>query len=481
MEKKPAWLGLVPFAAALIVWFALGGFDPAQRAVGTIFALTVALWITEVLPLAITALLSSALLVLLAGQKEREVLAAYGDPTIPLFIGSFILAKGMELTGLGRRFALILLARPRFSRSPQRLLFSLGLIACVISLFISNTATTAMLLPVGLSMLSSIKGDQRGTPFAMAVMLMLTWGSSIAVGIPVGTPPNLIAIDLIEKETSQRIGFFQWMTFGMPITAAMLVVAWIVLWRLYRRDAPATANATAEARIELDELGGITVAQRNVLIAFGLAVALWMIPDLMGLILGTTHPLAKQVVEAVPPSVAALVAAVLLFVLPNPNAESRMTWQKAATIDWGIILLFGGGIALGTAMFKTGLAKELGTLAATASGAHTVWAITALCTAAAILLSELASNTAAATTLVPVAIGLSQGAGVSPLAPALGVALGASLGFMLPVSTAPNAIVYSSGLVPPKQMIKAGFMIDVAGFLITMLGLYLFLPLTGLK
>jgi solute carrier family 13 (sodium-dependent dicarboxylate transporter), member 2/3/5 len=165
--------------------------------------------------------------------------------------------------------------------------------------------------------------------------------------------------------------------------------------------------------------------------------------------------------------------------LPAETSE-RFTWKQAATIDWGTILLFAGGIALGQAMFETGLAKSLGELAAQASGARSVWAVTALCTAAAIILSELASNTASATTLVPVALGLAEWAGVSPFAPALGVALGASLGFMLPVSTAPNAIVYSSGLVPAREMMRAGILIDIVGFIVTMAGLMLVLPALGL-
>ncbi len=158
-----------------------------------------------------------------------------------------------------------------------------------------------------------------------------------------------------------------------------------------------------------------------------------------------------------------------------------MTWRTATQIDWGTILLFGGGIALGQAMFSSGLAKDLGELSARASGAHSLWAITALVTAAAILLSELASNTAAATTLIPIAIGLAQGAGVSPIAPALGVGIGASMGFMLPVSTAPNAIVYSSGLIPSKEMMKSGVLIDILGFIVTMVGLWIMLPILGLS
>jgi sodium-dependent dicarboxylate transporter 2/3/5 len=181
-------------------------------------------------------------------------------------------------------------------------------------------------------------------------------------------------------------------------------------------------------------------------------------------------------------AVAAIAAATLLFVLPAKDRESgrALTWREGTRIDWGTILLFGGGIALGQAMFKSGLAKELGEIAARASGANSLWTITALCIVAAIILSELASNTAAATTLVPVAIGLAQGAHVSPIAPALGAAIGASFGFMLPVSTAPNAIVYSSGLVPAKDMMKSGILLDLVSAAVIWGCLRLILPMVGL-
>lgn len=228
-------------------------------------------------------------------------------------------------------------------------------------------------------------------------------------------------------------------------------------------------------------MGPVTPQERNTLFAFCIALLLWMAPDLAAMASGGNE-FSKWLQDHVPASIPAVVAAALLFVMPAGEGGRRaLTWKEGTTIDWGTILLFGGGIALGQAMFSSGLAKNLGDLAAEASGANSLWAITALCTAAAILLSELASNTAAATTLVPVAIALAEGAGVSPIAPALGVAIGSSMGFMLPVSTAPNAIVYSSGLIPARFMIRAGIVIDILGFIVTVFCLWAFLPLAGLR
>lgn len=461
-----------------LAWWLLRPYSLQQQMVGAVFAATVALWITETMPHAMTALISTSALVLLAGIDEKKAFGAYGDPIIPLFIGSFILAKAMEKSGLSDRFAWLILSQKWATRSPSGLLLALGVLTCFISLFVSNTATTAMFLPIGISMLAVLPGEK--AKFSIGVMLMLTWGSSVAVGVPVGTPPNLIAIAQIASEAGVKIGFGQWMLFAMPITVAMVVGAWLVLRLMYAGNAPDTSLAQGIASSRYRDLGPMSARERNALIAFIVAFVLWVLPDAFGAVRGSETSEAKWLLAHLPASVAALAAAALLFVLPAPAEEDRLTWRTAATIDWGTILLFGGGIALGQAMFSSGLAKELGELAANASGAHTLWAITALCTAVAILLSELASNTASATTLLPVAIGLAQGAGVSPIAPALGVGIGASMGFMLPVSTAPNAIVYSSGLVPSKEMMKAGILIDVIGFLVIMLGLWLILPRMGL-
>lgn len=468
----------VPLLVGLVAWFALGGVTPEQRIVGCVFAVTVSLWMLELLPYAMTALLSTGALVVFAGVEEKKAFGAYGDPIIPLFIGSFILAKAMEVSKLSDRIAWLILGRRAATRNSSMLLLTMGALTCLISLFVSNTATTAVFLPIGLSMLSAIKRADTSR-YPIALMLMLTWGSSVAVGVTVGTPPNLIALGMLESAGATKITFTQWMTFGMPITIAMVFGSWLVLQWRYGRPVLDTAQARALAQERAREMGRVSVAERNTMIAFSVAMAMWIVPDMSAAILGAEQPVAKWLQTHITAAIAALFGAALLFVLPAAGKD-RFTWRQATTIDWGTIILFGGGIALGQAMFSSGLAKTLGEAAARASGAHTLWTITALCIAAAILLSELASNTAAATTLVPVAIGLAEGAAVSPIAPALGVAIGASFGFMLPVSTAPNAIVYSSGLVPSREMLRAGILIDVLGFVVTLVGLWLILPWMGL-
>lgn len=471
--------GLATFGA---VWFLLRDFSPDQRAVGAVFATTVVLWATEAMPMAVTALLSTTLLIMVAGVAPKTAFASYGDPIIPLFIGSFMLAKGIEVTGLNRRIAWSILRLRFATRTPGLTLLTLGFIITALSSVISNTATTAMMLPIVLSVVRSMQKDFAGKGYAESAMLLLTWSASVAVGTPVSTPPNLIGLGLIQEATGQSIGFGTWMMFAAPVSVLMLLGGWCLLRLRYRKEDPPHSVNPDLAEGELAKLGKLSPGERNAMIALGVAVFLWISPDVSSLVLGADSPIAAWFKANITSAVAALVAASLLFMLPAKGrfASKTITWREASGIDWGTIMLFGGGLALGQAMFASGLAERLGELAAQATGANSVWAITLLCIVAAVAASELASNTASATTLVPVAIGLAQGAEVSPIAPALGATIGASLGFMLPVSTAPNAIVYGTGLVKINRMISNGVLFDILGIIVVFTVLRIMLPLLGL-
>ncbi len=470
---------------------ALGAFAAAwllplpvpQRAVAATFAAAVVLWVTEGLPLAVTALLSTSFLVLLGVMPVAKAFQAYGDPVIMLFIGSFLLAKAMEVSRLDRRLSFLLLRYPWATRTPARLMLSMGATAAVISMFVSNTAVAAMLLPIGVGLLAALGVQTRGAPYAVGLLLMLTWGASIGgVGTIVGTPPNLIVLSHIFQVTGRRIGFLEWMVFGIPIMVTMLAGCWVLLRLLYGRRSPSAAQTSEVAAAELRTMGPLRPTERNTMIAFFITLALWLLPGALDLLWGSQHRLTVLVSTRLDAPVAALLGASLLFLLPARGAEEgrALTWQQAVTIDWGTVLLFGGGIALGRAMFESGLAATVGRAAAVLAGSGSLWAVTAISTALAIFMSELASNTASAATIVPLAIGLAQGAGVSPIAPALGAGLGASFGFMLPISTPPNAIIYSSGLIPTWQMVRTGIIIDALGFVVVMLWLWVLLPLLGL-
>ncbi len=447
------------------------------------FAAAVVLWITEAIPLAMTALLSTVALVVTGALPTKDAFGSYGDQIILLFVGSFILAKAMENSGLDRRLALTILSKKWATKSGSAILLTLGSIACFISLFVSNTATTAMMLPIGITLLKTLGQERRGTPYANGFLLMLTWGSSVAVGTIIGTPPNVLGVGMIRQTTGVNINFIQWAAFAMPITICMLLFAWLMLRPRGSADVHIdTGSARAHAKEELAKLGSLRDSERISIIGFSIAIALWLIPGIIEYAVGSGTPTAKLWSDRVPEAVAAILGAVVLFVMPCRDTSSKraMTWAEATKIEWGTILLFAGGLALGKAAFDSGLAKLIGESAASTLGATDVWSITALAVAMSIILSELASNTAAANIMVPVAIAIATGAGVNPVPAALGAIIGSNLGFMLPISTAPNAVIYSTELVPARTMMAKGLIFDIAGFFVTMACLRIFLPLLNL-
>lgn len=481
-ENRIAGKIALAVAASLTMAFLLRNLEQEAQATGAVFTGTVILWLTQALPLAVSALLGVAALVVFGGSSEKAAFAAFGDPILLLFMGSFILAKAITESGLERRISHRILCESWATRTPARMLLSIGTVSCVISLLVSNTAVTAMMLPIGIGLLAGVGERDPESKFAMGMMLMLTWGSSVAVGVLVGTPPNLLAQAQISAVAGHSIGFVDWMIFAMPINAVMLVAAWVVLRRMYATKNAPFADATAASRQALSEMGPMSAAERNTLWVFAVTFFLWLLPDGSGIVLGPKHELAVWFNQHLTPAVSALLGAGLLFVLPCRETPSGRTlsWKQAADIEWGIVLLIGGGMALGKAMFDSGLAEVAGQQLASVLGVNDVWQITFLATFLAIAMSELASNTASATTVVPIAIGLAQSQHVSPVAPALGAAIGASFGFMLPVSTAPNALVYSSGLIPQREMVKSGAIIDLLGLIVTVGMLRLILPLMGL-
>jgi sodium-dependent dicarboxylate transporter 2/3/5 len=359
------------------------------------------------------------------------------------------------------------------SGSAVRILIVYGAVGAGMSMWISNTATTAMMFPIGLSIVAHLtqgrESEADSREFAAAMMLITAFGASIGgIGTPIGTPPNLIGIGMLNRIANVEISFFEWMALGVPIvvlTFGFLIAYFYV--RSLRHLELNTGQADA-IRAEIERLGPMSRGQRNVLLAFAVTVILWILPGILTIAGAGSTAFARWVTAAFPESVAAVVGALLLFLLPLNWRARRftLTWEEAVRIDWGIVLLFGGGLSMGELAFSTGLAESLGRGITSWLPAQSALALTILFTAVAIGMSEAASNTASANMIVPVAIAVSQAAGVNPLQPALGATLGASMGFMMPISTPPNAIVYSSGHVPIATMMKHGIVLDLAGFVV---------------
>jgi len=496
--RRRSGLYIAPVLFLLVLWQTSGHLSSAGSRMSAILAATLSLWLTEAIPMPVTALLGATLCVLFGVANAKTVFAPFADPIIFLFIGSFMLARAMMVHRLDERFALTVLSVRWCKGRPTRVLLAFGFISATMSMWVSNTATTAMMLPIALGVLNAMatsgsgnaSTDSKGNgaqrwPFATGMMLMVAYAASVGgIGTPVGSPPNLIGIGLLRSLAGVRISFFQWMAVAVPLWLTMFVV----LYALMRYLHPVSGSLSVEGtnlsgyiERERKQLGKWTRAQINVLVAFGVTVGLWVSPGIISLIVGEDHPLMAFLSTHLPEGVVALIGAFLLFLLPTDRSRGdfTLTWRQAAQIDWGTILLFGGGMSLGGLMFSTGVAESLGRGVTEVMGANSLWGLTGVATGMAILMSEATSNTATANMVIPVVIAIAQTAHVNPVPPALGACIGASYGFMLPVSTPPNALVYGSGLVPLPRMIRAGVLFDLLGFAIIWAGLRILCPLMG--
>jgi sodium-dependent dicarboxylate transporter 2/3/5 len=507
-RRRTAGLFLAPAAFLAILLLPIEGLTPPAHRMAAIMVMVIVLWVSEALPMAVTAVLGPMLAVVFGVVPARAALAPFADPIIFLFIGSFMLAEAMFVHGVDRRIAFTALSWKFVGTSGSRILLMYGGVATVISMWISNTATTAMMFPIGLSIVAHLSAHGRTAgggsgsggsgragasgsaggsaggsaageldpahgaamrKFALAMMLITSFGASVGgMATPVGTPPNLIGIGMIERLTHVHIDFFQWMLIGLPIVVVLFAFLAAYFYVTCVRGLQVGEGSVDLVRDELKKLGPLSAGQRNVLIAFAFTVLLWTLPGFLALAGLERSAFVQWYQTAVPEGVAAMLGAILLFLLPLNWRQRRftLTWDQAMRIDWGIVLLYGGGLALGDMAFQTGLAKWVGQSLTSVLPSHSTFTLCALFAGLAILLSEATSNTASANMIVPVAMAVSQSSGVSPILPALAATLGASMGFMMPISTAPNAIVYSSGHVPITQMMRYGLALDIAGYIV---------------
>jgi solute carrier family 13 (sodium-dependent dicarboxylate transporter), member 2/3/5 len=472
---------LAPAVFLLLLFLPLDGItDPAHR-LAAVLAAVVVLWITEALPLPVTALLGAAACVILQVAPAKDVFAPFADPLMFLFIGAFILSRAIFLHGLDRRVAYAVLSLPWVGARPSRILLAFGAVTAAISAWISNTATTAMMFGIGLSILAALRhpdGRSAIAPaYATGLMLMTSFAASIGgLATPVGTPPNVIGLGFIRAELGVEIPFFSWMLIGVPVVLVLYVLLYTYLNAVAPaglRELPSGAQLIREERARL---GPWTRGQRSVAFAFGITVLLWILPGFVALAQGENSPAYQMLLRRVPEGVAALLGAMLLFVLPGERGRA-ITWQDAVQIDWGVVLLYGGGFALGVLSFQTGLAEAMGRALTGVLPIESSLGMLVASVLVAVVLSETTSNTASANMVVPVVISIARAAGFDPVEPALGATMAASLGFMLPVSTPCNAIVYGSGYIPLRQMMRHGLVLDLAGIVVIVALVRLLSPL----
>ena len=478
-DRKRRTIGLFggPLLAILVFLTPIDALTMPGHKLLALLVLFALWWISEPVPIPVTSLIGPTLAVVVGVVSVKQAFAAFANPMIFLFMGGFILAKAMMKHGLDKRFAYWLLSRKWVGSSPKRIFLAVGLAAALCSGWVSNTATAAMMFPICLGLLTSIKEmfaangreiDLHEYKYATGLMLMTAYACSIGgVLTPIGTPPNLIMLGFLSTMCDINISFFEWMTWGFIAMVVYFIIAYLVLSHMFPADVERIDGAEKFIHEKLAELGKWTRAQKNTLFCFIVAVVLWITPGILSITMGSGSPVLKMYNRLFPEAVAAMAGALLLFLIPVNFKMRRFTldWHDAMEgIEWGTLILFGGGLAMGGMMYTTGLSKWVGDLIISGmGGAPSQVAMVAIFSVMALLLSELTSHTAATNMIGPLAITAAISAGISPIPVSVGIALSASLGFMLPVSTPPNAIVYASGYIPITKMIRTGVVIDFIG------------------
>ena len=445
------------------------GLSEEARSAAVIGVIMAIFWMTEAIPLPATALIPLVGFPIL-GVSELEVVAgAYAHPLIFLFLGGFMLAAAMQRWQLHRRLAYYALAISGPSPDKQVLAMMLG--TAFLSLWISNTATAMVMMPIGLSIVSATRSNRnvpdydyserlpeglrrQADPFGTALMLGIAFSATIGgMGSLIGTPPNALFAGFIERTYGISIGFAHWMTFGVPIVVVLLPVTWFLLTRVFF---PLSRVSSSAVRVQVSE--PLSHGQWVVAAILVLTASAWVFRPLLSQWTG---------IAGLTDAGIAMLAALTLFALPDKisGGQALLSWDDVQTIRWDVLILFGGGLALAGAISSTGLAEWIGSGTSKLRGLP-IMVLVLVMMVVIVYLGELASNTAMAAIFLPIAGAASLGLGVSPLTLVLPVALAASLGFMLPVATPPNAIIYGSGAVTSHDMLKAGAALDVISIII---------------
>jgi len=425
----------------------------AAAAVGILMALW---WMTEALPLAATALVPLVLFPLLKVSSFEATAQSYAHPLIFLFLGGFLLARAMERWQLHRRLAL--LAARVGGRGPRSLVLSLMVSTAFLSMWVSNTATAMVMVPIGQSLIASIReqtGPQQQAAvdsFGTSLMLGIAYAATIGgMGTLIGTPPNALFASLMESTYGVTIGFAQWMLLGVPVVVVLVPLSWLVLTRTVLR-LPESGNHGA-GEIRVSQPPPMSRGELSVALILGLTAMAWVFRP----VLSAAFPRF-----GISDAGIAMTAALALFAVPArwSTGDFLLDWRDARQIRWDVLILFGGGLALASAIHSTGLAAWIGGAMSGISDLPRPLLILALMVVI-VYLGELASNTAVAAIFLPVAGALAIGMDAAAVTLMLPATLAASLGFMLPVATPPNAIAYGSGSVSSQQMLRTGALLDV--------------------
>ncbi|MFG6159995.1 SLC13 family permease [Halomonas sp. 1390] len=456
------WLGPLWVLLTLLAPAPTGMSDPAWACAG-LALLMATWWSTEAIPIPATSLLPLALVPALGIGDMKETAASYANPIIYLFLGGFLLGIAMQRWALHRRIALHVLRV--VGHQPRRQIGGFMLATGFLSMWVSNTATAIMMLPIGMSVISLLDDADPAelNRYATALLLAIAYSASIGgVATLIGTPPNALLAGYLAEDRGIDLGFAQWMMIGLPISAAMMVCAW---WWLTRRDFNLEAgdDSAGMVRDELAKLGRIGAPERRVGIIFLLAAMTWMLRPLLN----------DAGIDWLSDTGIAIIAGIALFLVPagRDDGSRLMDWDAAKELPWGILLLFGGGLALAGAISHSGLAEwiaqQLGIF-----GTFPLLAMVGVVVLVIIFLTEVTSNTATAAAFLPLLGALALSLDISPLLITVPAAIAASCAFMMPVATPPNAIVFATGRMKIQSMIHAGFMLNLISTLVVTLMAY---------
>lgn len=449
-------IGLVLGPAALAMTYLLpapAGMPPEAWRVAGLGLWMAIWWATEAAPIAATSLLPLIALPALGAGNERQAAAPYANPIVLLLLGGSILAVAIERWGLHRRLALFFLSRAALS--PSMLVLAFMAVTAFISMWVSNTATALMMMPIALSVATAAGGEAR---FTRAMVLGVAYAATLGgIATPIGTPTNLIAMGWLRTEAGVSVSFLDWVAIGLPALFLLLPAAWAMVVFGLKAGGGASA-AHAEIKTEYRALGTMTTPEARVLTVFAIVIALWASAEWMRTALKLTFITDLSIVMA---------GAVVMMLLPAGGGQRRavLAWEEATKVPWNVILLFGGGISLAEAMERTKLADWMGANLEGLVGLPPLFAVAAI-VALVIVMTEFMSNVATITMLLPVLGALAVALGVDPVVLIVPAAIAASCGFMMPAGTGPNAVAFATTKITVAGMMARGFWVNVAALIV---------------
>lgn len=464
----------ISFAAGLLLFVFMlvanpFGLDAKASNVIAVAALMITWWITEALPMPAVALIPIVMFPLLGISTINATAAPYGNEVIFLFMGGFMIGLAIEKWNLHKRIALSIVNIT--GTSGDRIVLGFILATGLISMWLSNTATTMMMFPIAVSVINVISEgrdvkDMRN--FSLCLMLAIAYSSNFGgIATIIGTPPNVAYVSYMNKKMGYEISFFDWMAVCLPIALLLMFMLYIVTVKfLFPNRISSSAEMKAVIGNELKSLGTITVPEKRVLVIFVCTALLWITRELIN----------KNGVVKIDDNMIAIFGALMLFIVPSGKAGGKLLdWSDTKNMSWGILLLFGGGITLANAMEKAGLMEMLGRWISTFSGTDTLTLLIVIVTVS-IFISEVMSNIAQVIVFAPVVTGIAAAAGINPFVLGVGMTLAASCASMMPMGTPPNAIVFASGHIRMKEMMRAGLVMNIIAIILIVLFCYYMLP-----